>query len=95
MQYEEKNISSQDANKAPEYVKLRILEIDNGKMMIGPPAADPEASYPAYEVFIDKETKVEGEKTFINELIVGDHVSVWTKAAASDKEFAEKIIVAK
>lgn len=98
-QPEEKNISSQDANKetgnTPDYVNVRILEIDNGKMMIGPPATDPEASYPAYEVFIDKETKVEGEKTSIDELIEGDHVSVWIKAVASDKEFAEKIIVAK
>lgn len=98
-QPEEKNISSQDVNmetvNTPEYVNVRILEIDNGKMMIGPPAADPEASYPAYEVFIKKETKVEGEKTSIDELIEGDRVSVWIKAAASDKEFAEKIIVAK
>ena len=63
--------------------------------MIGPSDTVPKASYPAYEVFIEKETKVEGEKTSIDELIEDDHLSVWIKAAASDKELAEKIIVAK
>lgn len=98
-QPKEKNISSQSVNKetvnTPEYANVRILEIENEKMMIGPSDTVPKASYPAYEVFIEKETKVEGEKTSIDELIEDDHLSVWIKAAASDKELAEKIIVAK
>ncbi|HSJ38574.1 MAG TPA: hypothetical protein VK945_10230, partial [Planococcus sp. (in: firmicutes)] len=42
-------------NKA-DYKNMRILELENENMMIGPPATDPEASYPAYEIVLDENT---------------------------------------
>lgn len=89
------NEIAKETVKTPEYANVRLLKIGHGKMMIGPPATDPEASYPAYEVYIDKETKVEGEKTSLDELREGDHVSIWTKLKGLNKEIAEKIVVAK
>lgn len=95
----EQTISSKDVNEetstTTKHENFRILEIENENIVIGPPATDPEASYPAYEVFIEEDTKVEGEKTTTNELREGDHVTVWTKTEGSKKEVAEKIVVLK
>ncbi|PSL41036.1 hypothetical protein B0H99_103170 [Planomicrobium soli] len=77
----------------PNYKNLRILEIEEGHIMIGPPATDPTASYPAYELFIEETTKVEGTKTSMSDLSEGDYVNVWTKVQGPANEIAEKIVV--
>jgi len=75
---------------------MRILELENENenIMIGPPATDPEASYLAYEIIIDENTKVEGTKSSVTDLIEGDQ-NVWTEKKGSDEETAEKIEVIK
>lgn len=96
---QEHRLSSNDVSEktvhTAEYVNVQILETMNGKIVIGPKATDPEASYPVYELIVNKDTKVEGEKTSANELRVGDHVSIWAKEESAEKEFAEKIVVLK
>lgn len=86
---------TEEAVNGADYINMRILELENENMMIGPPATDPEASYPAYEIVLDETTKVEGTKTAVNDLIEGDHVNVWTERNGSDMEVAEKIEVMK
>lgn len=86
---------TEDAVNGADYKNMRILELKNENMMIGPPATDPEASYPAYEIILDETTKVEGTKNAVTDLIEGDHVNVWTEKKGSDEETAEKIEVIK
>ncbi|WP_301722485.1 hypothetical protein [Planococcus shixiaomingii] len=86
---------NEESPKKPEYKNLLVLEIKNGSIIISPPDNDPEASYPAYEVNKEENTKVEGEKKAINKLRVGDYVRVWTRTDGSEKEITEKIVVMK
>ena len=86
---------TEDAIHKADYINMRILEIENENMMIGPPATDTEASYEAYEIILDGNTKVEGTKSAVTDLTEGDHVDVWTVKKGADEETAEKIEVIK
>lgn len=89
------NEINEETLDSAKYENFRILEIESGNITIGPPVTDPEASYPTYEVFIEGNTKVEGEKKALNELKEGDNVNIWIKREGSDKEIADKIVVIK
>ncbi|MFC4403343.1 hypothetical protein [Gracilibacillus xinjiangensis] len=76
-----------------EYLDMVVIELNEDILIIGPPADDPEASYPSYEVNINENTKVEGRITDINLIENGDYVSVWTEPTQTDKLIAEVIQV--
>ncbi|TWT25903.1 hypothetical protein [Planomicrobium sp. CPCC 101110] len=87
------NETGEETFNAPDYGSLLILEIGRGSILIGPPAADPEASYPAYELQIEESAKVEGTKASTSELRKGDKVDVWTSTEGRKDEVVEKIYV--
>lgn len=77
----------------PDYSNMFIYDINELSIVIAPFADDPEASYPVYEIFIDKETVVGGEIESIKELKVEDEIQVWLKDASNDRETADKILL--
>ncbi|MFD2629875.1 hypothetical protein [Oceanobacillus kapialis] len=70
-----------------------IYDITESSIHIAPPATDPEASYPIYEVFINDSTVIEGAVNTFNELTLEDNVKVWVNQKGDGKEVAEKIVV--
>lgn len=70
-----------------------IVDIKENSIVIVPHATDPEASYPAYEIIINENTKIEGSKYKLDELSVNDDVKVWIKKIDDEKEIAEKVFV--
>lgn len=86
----DKKIKTEDN---PDYSNMFIEDIKENTIVIAPPATDPEASYPAYEIFIDENTKIEGSKQKFDELNIHDEVKVWIKKTEDDKEIAKKVFV--
>lgn len=70
-----------------------IEEVKKSSVIISPPATDPEADYPVYEVFITEKTSVEGNKESFDELERLDKVKVWVEETREEKEMAETIVV--
>ncbi|MGH2318015.1 hypothetical protein ACRC6Q_09610 [Planococcus sp. SE5232] len=70
-----------------------IEEVKKSSIIISPPATDPEADYPIYEVFSTEETIVEGKKESFDELERLDKVEVWVDKKSEEKELAETIVV--
>lgn len=87
------NETKEETFNAPDYGNQLILEIGKDYVLIGPPATDPEASYPAYELQIEEGTKVEGAKANTGDLSKGDKVDVWTATEGHNDEVVEKIYV--
>ncbi|WP_430787193.1 hypothetical protein VBD025_15800 [Virgibacillus flavescens] len=90
--FEEQGTSEQN-NTNPDYQNVFIEEVKETSIVIVPPATDPDASYPAYEIFVDEHTKIEGNKEKFDELAKNDDVKVWVKQKGSEKEIATKIVV--
>ncbi|MYL56741.1 hypothetical protein GLW20_04420 [Virgibacillus halodenitrificans] len=90
--FEEQGTSQQN-NTNPDYQNVFLEEVKGTSIIIVPPATDPEASYPAFEIFIEKNTKIEGSKEKIDELAKNDYLKVWVKQKGTEKEVAEKIVV--
>lgn len=70
-----------------------IEEVKKSSVIISPPATDPEADYPVYEVFITEKTSIEGNKESFDELERLDKVKVWVEETSEEKEMAETIVV--
>lgn len=70
-----------------------IEEVKKSSVMISPPATDPEAEYPVYEIFITEKTIIEGNKESVDELERLDKVKVWIDEESEEKEMAVKIVV--
>lgn len=70
-----------------------IEEVKKSSVIISPPATDPEAEYPVYEVFITEKTSIEGNKESFDELERLDKVKVWVEETREEKEMAETIVV--
>ncbi|MFF2755812.1 hypothetical protein ACFVR1_19145 [Psychrobacillus sp. NPDC058041] len=70
-----------------------IYEIGENSIKIEVLGDDPEADYPAYEIFIDDDTVIEGTKDSFVELEVGDIVKVWVENQEADKKIVKKISV--
>ncbi|MCP3027801.1 hypothetical protein [Halobacillus sp. A5] len=83
------------AQNESDYQNVFIYELKDESVVIAPSAEDPEASYPAYEVLIDDQTKVEGRKDRLEDLREDDHVEVWEKRKGEEQEVAVKIVVDK
>ncbi|PWU67274.1 hypothetical protein [Gracilibacillus dipsosauri] len=75
----------------PDYQNFIIEDVKETSLFITPPATDPEASYPVYEIYVDEMTQIVGYKNNLDELAKGDNVKVWVQE--KDKEPAEKIFV--
>jgi carbonic anhydrase/acetyltransferase-like protein (isoleucine patch superfamily) len=89
----QENVTVKQKETNPDYQNVFIYEIKETSVVIAPPATDPEASYPVYEIFIDEKTRIEGRKDNFDELTIGDDVKVWVKRKSEDKEVAEKVVV--
>ncbi|WP_270182350.1 hypothetical protein [Alkalihalobacillus sp. CinArs1] len=89
----EKSISEQQVTTHLVYQDVVILEVKKTSIVIAPPASDPEASYPAYLVYIDENTIIKGTKEKFDELVEGDDVSVRVNNEGAEKEVAESIVV--
>ncbi|GAF65574.1 hypothetical protein BTS2_2472 [Bacillus sp. TS-2] len=77
-----------------EYKNMIVIEISEEIIIIAPPADNPEASYPVYEMKIDEDTKVEGSIDEFNLISVGDVVSIWVEETDDiNTLIAEKIEV--
>lgn len=70
-----------------------IEEVKKSSIIISPPATDPEAEYPVYEVFITEKTIIEGKKERFDELERFDKVKVWVDEESEEKELAKTIVV--
>ena len=75
------------------YIKGSIYELGENSIKIEVFGDDPEAEYPAYEIFIDDETVIEGTKNSFGELEVGDNVKVWVEKQEAVEKTAKKISV--
>lgn len=92
----QENLTIKQEEAAPDYQNVFIYEVRETSVLITPPATDPEASYPVYEIFINEETKIEGIKGHFDELTKDDHVKVWVgRKRDEDKEIARRIVVIK
>jgi hypothetical protein len=76
----------------PDYDNVFIYEIKETSILIAPPATDPTASYPVYEIFIEDDTVIESKKEDFEGLEKGSYVQVWVKDQGTDKKIAKKII---
>ncbi|MCT2536856.1 hypothetical protein NC661_16695 [Aquibacillus koreensis] len=85
-----KEKTEKEAN--PDYRNMFIVDIKESIIVIAPHAID-EASYPVYEIYINKNTSIEGSKEKFDELSINDDVKVWVKDTDDDKEIAEKLFV--
>ena len=74
-------------------IEGNIYEIGENSIKIEVFGDDPEAEYPAYEIFITDETVIEGTKKSFGELEVGDNVKVWVENQEEDEKIAKKISV--
>ncbi len=81
----------QQKGRSPDYRNFIIEDVKETSLFITPPATDPEASYPVYEIYVDETTQIVGYKNNLDELAKGDNVKVWVQE--KDKEPAEKIFV--
>lgn len=70
-----------------------IYEIGENSIKVEVFGDDPEAEYPAYEIFINDNTVIEGTKESFAELEVGDNVEVWVENQEADEKVAKKIFV--
>ncbi|MDN7240598.1 hypothetical protein QWY14_02295 [Planococcus sp. N028] len=70
-----------------------IEEVKETSIVISPPATDPEADYPVYEIFVGEDTLIEGSRNSFDELKRLDGVKVWIDNESEEKEFAERIVV--
>lgn len=70
-----------------------IIAVDEQSFMVCPCEGDPEAQYPIYEIFVDEETEIEGEKSDFAEIEEQDKVRVWVKEGEEAAVIAEKISV--
>lgn len=88
------NLEVANANESePDYSNMFIYDINELSIMIAPFVDDPEASYPVYEVFIDQNTIIEGEKETLEELEIKDEIKVWLKNNDTERETAAKILI--
>ncbi|MBU9713583.1 hypothetical protein [Evansella tamaricis] len=87
------NVTVKQEETTPNYNNVFIYEVTETSILIAPPATDPEASYPVFEIFIDQDTKIEGSKDKFDELTEDDDVKVWVRRKGEGKEFAKKIVV--
>ncbi|WP_078553500.1 hypothetical protein [Bacillus alkalicellulosilyticus] len=87
------SVTVKQEEKNPDYYNVFIYEVRETSILIAPPATDPEASYPVYEIFIDQNTKIEGSKDKFEDLTEDDDVKVWVKPKGDGKEFAKKIVI--
>jgi hypothetical protein len=87
------NVTVKQEETNPDYNNVFIYEVRKTSILIAPPATDPEASYPVYEILIDQNTKIEGSKDKFDELTEDDDVKVWVIRKGEGKEFAKKIVV--
>lgn len=56
-----------------------ILEIKESSITVGTDDVDPEASYPAFEVFVNNQTKIKGIVNELSKLKVNQKVEIWVK----------------
>ena len=75
------------------YIQGSIYEFGENSIKIEVFGDDPEAEYPAYEIFINDETVIEGTRNSFGELEVGDNVKVWVEKQEADDKTATKISV--
>lgn len=86
------NISSEDTTDQGV-----ILEINESSVTVGTDDVDSEASYPAFEVFVDEQTKIVGIINEFQKLKVNQKVEILVKGKwnnnPNNKMVASKIIV--
>lgn len=70
-----------------------ILSVTDESFMVCPCDGDPEAEFPLYEIFVEEETEIEGEKASFAEIEEQDKVRVWVKEGETVPLIAEKISV--
>ncbi|MYL46408.1 hypothetical protein GLV94_12215 [Virgibacillus halodenitrificans] len=74
-----------------------ILEINESSVTVGTDNVDSEASYPAFEVFVDNQTKIVGIINDFSKLKVNQKVEILVKGKwnnnPNNKMIASKIIV--
>lgn len=74
-----------------------ILEIKESSITVGTDDVDPEASYPAFEVFVNNQTKIKGIVNELSKLKVNQKVEIWVKGKwnnnPNNNMVASKIIV--
>lgn len=69
------------------------MEVIETSFMLCPCDGDPEAQYPVYEIFVEKDTVVVGVRTEFTEIEQGDEVRVWVKVGEGTTLIAERISV--
>lgn len=72
-----------------------IEEINENGIVIAPAMSGHEGDYPVYEIFLSKDTEIEGAKDKLSDLERGDDVKIWVEKRDSNKEVVEKIFVEK
>ena len=80
-------------NASSSDIEGAIYEIGENSIKIEVFGDDPEAEYPAYEIFINEDTVIEGRKGSFGELVVGDNVEIWLENKEADEKNAKKISV--
>lgn len=80
--------------KKADYHNMFVYEIKKNSIMITPPATDPTAQYPAYEIFVDENTDFRGKINDFQGLEIDDLLQVWTSQIDNREiEIATTIIV--
>lgn len=76
-----------------------ILEVNESSITVGADNIDPEASYPAYEVFVNNQKRIEEAVNGFSKLKVDQKVEIWVKGKwnndPNNKMVASKIIIKK
>lgn len=85
--------SKNEISTDPDYGDMLVYEIKETSILIAPPATDPEASYPVYEILIDKDTDFQGRVNNFKDLKLDDRLNVWTKNKTDEKVVAKIILV--
>ncbi|QKY69401.1 hypothetical protein [Lentibacillus sp. CBA3610] len=95
------SLSVDDTNSGENSADFQgvILELGKSSITVGTDDVDPEASYPAYEVFIDNQTDIEGNVNKFSRLKAEQNVEIWVKGKwnnnPENQMIATKIIVGK
>lgn len=71
-----------------------ILEVKEESIVVGTDKVEPEASYPAFEIFVNEDTEISGSATTFAQM-VDQEVEIWVanEGTSFDGNIAEKIVV--
>ncbi|WP_152600805.1 hypothetical protein [Pontibacillus yanchengensis] len=89
----EQNQDNEKNKDKADYQLLEIIKLKEASIVISSREIDSNASYAAYEIWVDEDTKIEGNRSTFEGLSVGDNVEVWVRDKGAEKEFASKIVV--